>query len=135
MTMNKWIAVLSNGEVIKEGEGDFQLIAGERKPWVRLCSYLSANNLHINDLALEVDDTIMQLFTEIPDFYAIQYQATGILDADGSFSQEHCIDIGGFYGTSSVHYVHNTTTNEGHWEQRHDELPLMPSPKRTYGSL
>lgn len=51
----KWIATLSDGETIVEGEGNWGIQPGKRLPWARLCEYAQENNLSITDLYLLLD--------------------------------------------------------------------------------
>ena len=48
----KWIAGLSNGETIIEGEGIASKVEGELSPWWKLQEYLKENNLTINSFYL-----------------------------------------------------------------------------------
>jgi hypothetical protein len=45
-------ASLSNGEIITEGEGDFQWLENEKSPFQRLIVYTVQNNLEITSLSL-----------------------------------------------------------------------------------
>lgn len=47
-----WMASLSNGETIHEEKGNYKRTPGEPSPWVRLLSYIAANNLTITSLAI-----------------------------------------------------------------------------------
>lgn len=46
------MASLSNGETIHEEKGNYKRTPGDPSPWVRLLSYIAANNLTITSLAI-----------------------------------------------------------------------------------
>jgi len=48
----RWIAGLSNGETLIEGEGILSYVDGEDSPWWKLQSYLKEKNLTINSFYL-----------------------------------------------------------------------------------
>lgn len=139
-TKVSWVATTSNGEQVAEHKGNYTVIDGERKPWVRLCQNLATNGEHITSLRLWIVDKHGQRTVNlprlnsrfkantIPDRYSIEY----ILEADdvlGATKQDEFIDVGTHYGNVSVHYIQQINDIANSWiEVRSGLEPQMPSP-------
>jgi len=64
----RWIASLSNGEIVTEGKGKFEEIKGELSPWQKLTNYIAENELDITGLAIKLHGRSYFLPTQSPKF-------------------------------------------------------------------
>jgi hypothetical protein len=139
----RWVATLSDGSTVAEHAGEFQIVPGERKPWIRLCQFAADNNLHLTSLRLnfkgrtihlprsKFDRFDMNESSRTPAFYALQYHLEGTFEEDGSFSQTDFIDLAAHYDDFVVHYIQNITDANTSWVvvTNADSEPLAPSPR------
>ena len=51
----RWFVGLSNGNMVHEGVGDFEVVGNELSPWSRLLQMVVENNLKITSLGLVTD--------------------------------------------------------------------------------
>lgn len=95
-----WIAELSDGSIVVEGEGEWVERPGERLPWVRLCRYATASGLRVVSLGLPN--------FRMPDApqYSIVYHLV-VDDALGGQEITEYINLGSHYGNFSIHYIQN----------------------------
>jgi hypothetical protein len=133
-----WVAWLSNDAVIHEHHGNFKIIEGEPSPWVRLCSFLVDNNLHIVKLALDVDGELVHLpstpgfgldeFHQTPRSYSIQYRIEGEV-ITGEIRAKGYIDLAGHYEDFTVHLIHDMSELNAWILVTKGDIPLMESPR------
>jgi hypothetical protein len=124
----KWIATLSDGTTAAEHTGNWTLIPGERKPWIRLCKYAAQNGLTITSLRLNFrgrtihlprsnfDRFDMNATSRSPLYYSLAYHVE--LDmTDGDLdNQTRFIDIAAHYPDEiAVHYIQDTTDGNNSW--------------------
>jgi hypothetical protein len=83
----KWIATLSDGSRVTEGEGDFTLIPGERTPWFRLTEQLNKKGLYLTRLVLDVNGKEVSLPNDA-EFYSLCYHIEGVLGSGGIRSKK-----------------------------------------------
>jgi hypothetical protein len=119
----RWVATLSNGETAVEHSGDYQIIPGERKPWVRLTKFLVENDLYLTSLRLNFKGRTVHLprpnfdrfglnqLSKEPLFYSLQYNLEGEIKNGGILEQKHFIDLVSHYDTYEVHFIQDL---EGH---------------------
>lgn len=131
----RWVATISDGTVATELEGEWTIIPGERKPWVRLCQKLHQEGTWITSLRLNVNGQTIHLprqnnkfESEPPLYYDVCYHAE-IDDIFGDRTQKDYVDIGAFYDTFSVHYIHEIGNNNA-WVTINKKPALNPSPER-----
>lgn len=123
----RWVATLSDGTTAVEHTGEYQIIPGERKPWVRLCEFTTENGLHLTSLRLnykgrtihmprsKFDRFDMNERNRAPLFYALQYHIEGEFLENGEFSQTNFVDLAAHYGDFAVHYIQDTTDGNNSW--------------------
>jgi hypothetical protein len=123
----RWVATLSDGTTAVEKSGEYSIKPGERKPWVRLCSFLVENDLHLTSLRLvyrgrtihlpRPDFGRFDLFEKAldPHSYSLQYH----MEADttsGSWVQSKFIDLAAhFEDDLAVHYIHELEDGNTSW--------------------
>lgn len=131
-----WVATLSDGTVAVEHKGDWQIIEGERKPWVRLCQLLQDKNLHITSLrynangqtyhAPRLNDRFMH-GGDHPISYSIQYIFERDEGIDG-VREFNAVDIGAQYEGFSVNQIIELGGQRTSWVQvRYGFEPLAPA--------
>lgn len=137
-TTHHWVATLSDGTVAIENKGDWSVVEGERKPWVRLCDHLVKNNLHITSLRYNANGTtyhaprLNDRFMhggEHPETYSIQYIYERDEGSDG-VTETQLVDIGAQYEGFSVNQVIelDDQSNGKSWVQvRRDFVPMAPA--------
>ncbi len=108
-----FVATLSNGTTVAEHHGDYTVIAGERKPFVRLCTFVAENGLYLTSLRYNANSTVYhapkldQRWEKgglHPDRYGIEY----IVELEeGPQGREEChyVDVAAYYGDMSVHTI------------------------------
>lgn len=121
----KWVATLSDGTTAAEYTGEWQIIPGERKPWVRLCQYALDNDLHITSLRLNFKGRTIHLprnnfgrFTldsRAPLLYSVMYIAEGELPVSGNIEQHNYIDLAAHYDKFDVHFVQDIDDGNTSW--------------------
>ena len=124
----RWVATLSDGSTVVEDSGEFVEVPGERKPWVKLCSYLGGNGLHLTSLRLNFKGRTIHLpranfdrfaYNEIsraPLFYSLQYHHEAIMDQGFAIQEEEdFIDLAAHYPNNlAVHYI-QSLDKENSW--------------------
>lgn len=137
-----WVATLSDGSTVTEHTGQFQVIPGERKPWVRLCDYAAQNDLHLTSFRLNYKGRTIHMprpkfdrfglheNSRAPLSYSLQYHVEGEFGEDGSFSQENFIDLAAHYQDLTVHYIQELDGNNSWIVMTEGDLPLAESPRR-----
>jgi len=139
----RWIATISDGSTAVEHSGEYTVRPGERKPWVRLCTFLAENDLHLTSLRLNLmgrtihlprskfDRFDMNERSRAPHSYSLQYHIEGELD-NGTFSQTQFVDLAAHYDGFSVHYVQDITDGNNSWViVTEGDSPLAETPRRT----
>lgn len=135
MSNQKWIVTLSDGSVLHEGEGEYTIIPGERKPFVRLVEKLKQEGKSIHSLSVDVDGKVTHLpgfgpgpfATKKPSYFSLcyRYEADQIL---GNMKEKHLVDIGAHYDTFAVHYIHDITNGLESWVTITDNEAPLKSP-------
>lgn len=109
-----WIASLSDGTTANEHHGDYTVIDGERKPFVRLCNFLLREKLHLTSLRYNANGTtyhapkLDQRWNKggiHPTGYSLEYVAEIEEDVSGVRSQALYVDIAAIYSDISVHTI------------------------------
>jgi hypothetical protein len=136
----RWVATLSNGTTFVEHTGDYRIIPGERKPWVRLCAFLAENDLHLTALRLEFKGRTIHLpqsdfdrfslnaRSKSPLYYSLQYHLEGTIDGSGQFSQGNFVDLAAHYEDYAVHFIQDVTNDYDSWVVVTDPEALAPTP-------
>ena len=141
----KWIATLSNGATAVEHSGEYSIIPGERKPWVRLTEFLTINNLHLTSLRLNFrgrtihmprenfDRFSLNALSRSPSFYSLQYFLEGEMGLTGGITeQRHYIDLVAHFDTFEVHYVHDLEDGNTSWVLVTENFESMaPTPRKS----
>lgn len=143
----RWVATLSDGSTAVEHAGDFQILPGERKPWVRLCEFTADNGLHLTSLRLNFkgrtihmprsrfDRFDMNVASRAPLFYSLQYHMEAEMSSAGFLeSQTLFVDLAAhfeFNGSKiSVHYIQDVTEGNNSWIiVNEDWSPLAATPR------
>lgn len=139
----KWVATLSDGTTAVEHTGEYKIIPGERKPWVRLVNFAATNGLHLTSLRLNCRGRTIHMprigfdkFGVIgnksvdPLFYSLNYIIEGTMDADGgSLVQDNYVDLVSHYPKFDVHYIQNIDNGGTSWVTiTEGYTPNAPSP-------
>lgn len=140
----KWVATLSDGTTAVEHTGDYKIIPGERKPWVRLVHFAAKNGLHLTSLRLNVHGRTIHMpriaFDKFgvvgtksvdPLFYSLNYVIEGTMDANGSgaFEQSSYVDLISHYPKFDVHYIQDVNKGNTGWiTVTEGYTPNAPSP-------
>ncbi len=145
MSDAQFVATLSDGTTIVEGDKDFKAELGKRTPWYRLTEHLARHDdLHITSLRLNLDGRTIHLprtnfgrfdmneYNRAPLFYALEYVLEGSTasDSDGNFSgtwdNEKFVDLIAGFETFEVHYITSLSNNTS-WIVVTDRKPVMAS--------
>jgi hypothetical protein len=140
MTDARFIATLSDGSTVVEGQGNFEHTPGLRKPWIRLCSFAAENGLHLTSLRLNFDGRTVHLprgnFQKFeyegahePLYYAICYKLELENPLGGSPDQTLFVDLAAHYESFAVHYIQEIDGNNA-WVVVTDPDALAPSPRK-----
>lgn len=137
----RWVATLSDGTTAVEHSGQYQIIPGERKPWIRLTQFLVENDLHLTSLRLNFRGRTIHMpratFDRFglgekncaPSFYSLQYLIEGELGDDGTLEQTTFIDLVAHYDELQVHYIQDITDGNTSWVVVTEGLRTMaPTP-------
>lgn len=131
-----WIATLSDGTTAIEYQGEWDLIPGQRKPWVRLIDQLQAEGKFITSLRLRVGKRTIHLpkpssrfESYCPLYYSLCYQAD-LDDALGSPVETHYVDLAAHFENFAVHYIQDITHGNTSWITVTAPDALAPSPRR-----
>lgn len=138
----RWVVTLNNGTTAVEHSGDYQVVPGERKPWVRLCEFAAENDLHITSLRLNFRGRTIHMprskFDRFgldekniaPLYYALEYKMEAEMGADGAFGdQKHYIDLIALYPQFEVHYIQDLQDGNTSWvsvTQGHNPMAISP---------
>lgn len=138
-----WVATLSDGSTVAEHTAEYTVLPGERKPWVRLCSFLADNDLQLTSLRLNFQGRTVHLpranfgrfgFDEksrAPLSYSLQYHIEGEMMGEVSLSQTNFIDLAAHYENFTVHYVQDTTDGNNSWViVTEGDTPLAETPRK-----
>lgn len=137
----RWVATLSNGDKAVEYSGEYQIVPGERKPWVRLTQFLVEKDLSLVSLELDVEGKKVSLpatdfnrfglgdFNYIPLHYSLQYHIEGEFDQTGIFTQANYVDIVAHYQDFAVHYIQNLNGGDAYITVTQGFEPMAPTPK------
>lgn len=136
-----WVATLSDGSTITEHSGQFKIIEGERKPWVRLCRFLGDNKLWLTSLRLnyrgrtihmprtKLDKFGMTERTRTPLYYSLQYHHEAEMTFGGAVKEEwNYIDLAAHYQDFAVHFVQDVTNGDNSWIVVTDTDAMAPTP-------
>jgi hypothetical protein len=142
-TTFRWVATLSDGTSAVEHSGEYTIIPGERKPWVRLCEFAAEHDLHLTSLRLDYGGLSVQMpcidsfdrfgYNEnyFPArFYSLSYHLEGEFDEMGQLTQTNFVDLTAHFDEFEVHYIQDVTKGWDSWivvTQGHE--PMMPSPR------
>jgi hypothetical protein len=136
-----WIATLSNGETVVENTGKFRVIEGQRRPWVRLCSLVEENDLHLTSLRLNFKGKTVHMPKKFdkfnlegkpPVFYSLNYA----IEADnltGDVDQTFWINLAAHYESFVVNHLTNLSTGDSHIVVTEPYEALAPTPRRNDG--
>ena len=69
MVRTKWLAALSDGTTVVEGQGAFAVVKGEPSPWQKLLRYQDEHGVHITGMRVQVSRFGEPTFTlNLPSF-------------------------------------------------------------------
>lgn len=137
----RWIATLSDGTTAVEHSGEYQVVPGQRKPWVRLCEFAADNDLHLTSLRLnfrgrtihmprpKFDRFGFDVNNRAPLSYSLQYHLEGEIDEAGAFSQAHFIDLAAHYENLVVHFIQELDGNNSWVVVSEGDMPMAESPR------
>jgi len=136
-----WVATLSDGSTITEHSGDFKIIPGERKPWVRLCNFMGENKLWITSLRFnyrgrtihlpraKFEKFNLQERVKPPIYYSLQYHHEAEMTLGGQVIEEWLyVDLAAHYPDFAVHFIQDVTNGNNSWIVVTDPDSLAPSP-------
>jgi len=137
-----WVATLSDGSTVTEHQGDFAVIPGERKPWVRLCRFLGQNGLWITSLrfnfrgrTLHMPRTKLDKFgmterLKPPLYYSLQYHHEAEMTLAGQIEQEWVyVDLAAHYQDFAVHFIQDVSNGNNSWIVVTDPDAMAPTPR------
>lgn len=138
----KWVATLSNGTTAVEHVGEYKIVPGQSKPWVRLVRFAGENGLHLTSLRLNFRGRTIHMprrafdrFGVVgqksvsPLFYSLNYIIEGTMEDGGLLKQENFIDLIAHYPTFDLHYVQETDKGNVSWlAVTEGYVPSAPSP-------
>lgn len=114
-----WRATLSDGSTAQEHKGNFQVIPGERKPWIRLINGLEGR--HLTSLILRIGKRTVHMprindkFPTLPPKgYGLCYHVE-IDDIFGSRKEKHFVDLTTYYDDFQVHYIQDINDGNNSW--------------------
>lgn len=134
-----WIATLDDGTTAVEHRGEYQIVPGERTPWVRFCVFAANGNRRLTSLRLWFRGRTIHMPREKfnrfglpslpPLYYSLQYH----LEADDMFSgspnEERFVDLAAHFETFIVHYIQDVTEGSNSWvvvTDTHKRLATSP---------
>ena len=140
----RWIATLSDGTTAVEHSGEYTIIPGERKPWVRLARDLGEKGLYLTSLRINFrghtthmprsnfDRFDLNEKSLAPLFYSLQYHLEAESANGAPLEQTMFIDAVGHYENDlAVHYICDVTNGATSWVVVTKGFnPMMPSPLR-----
>ena len=131
-----WVATISDGTSAVEHQGEFQIISGERKPWVRLIKKLEAEGKYLTSLRLQAGERVINMprlknnrFDSYPPLY---YSLSYIYEADdllGRMTEKHFINLGAHYKDYAVHFIQDMNDISSAWITVTDNQAPAPSPE------
>jgi len=131
-----WVATLSDGTTAVENLGEWGIIPGQRKPWVRLCEKLATEGKYITSLRLRIGERTIHLPrienkfpSKAPSYYSLCYHLE-VDDVLGGMKEKYFIDLAAHYDDFAVHYIQDTTEGNNSWITVTDNKALAPSPKK-----
>jgi hypothetical protein len=141
----RWVATLSDGSTVTEHAGDFKLVPGERRPWVRLNEFCAKNGLHLTSLRLNFKGRTVHLprlgfdkfdygdKSRAPLFYSLCYHLEGDMQMDSQelLKQTTFIELSAHYDDLVVSYIQDVTDGKNSWVVVTDDRRAMAeSPRR-----
>ncbi len=140
----RWVATLSDGSTAVEHSGEYQIVPGERKPWVRLTQFATENDLHLTSLRLnfkgrtihmpreKLDRFALTDKTRAPLSYSLQYHIEAEIGFDGGgFIEKKFIDLAAHYEDFTVHYIQDTTDGNNSWVVVSENVERMAESPRS----
>src|SRR6476469_8851193 len=137
-----WVATLSDGSTVTEHTGDFKILEGERKPWIRLCRFLGSNHLWLTSLRFnyrgltihmprtKLDKFGMENRVKPPLYYALQYHHEAEMTMGGAVQEEWSyVDLAAHYQDFAVHYIQDATNGDNSWIVVTDPDAIAPTPR------
>lgn len=140
MTDVKWVATVSDGSTVVEHTGEYSVIPGQRKPWVRLTEDLLGKNQHLTSLRLNLRGRTIHLpranfdrfnlggLSRTPSFYSLAYLHEVEMSNSGA-NQTEFIDLVAHYDGYEVHYIQDITDGNNSWitvTQGYEPLAATP---------
>lgn len=137
-----WVATLSDGSTVAEHSGEFQLIDGQRKPWVRLCSFAAEGDLHLTSLRLNHKGRTTHmprsnflrfgLESRAPLSYALEYKVEAEMGDDGTFGDtKQFIALVALFDKFEVHFIQDLQDGNNSWVAvTEGYLPMAETPRR-----
>lgn len=133
-----WVATLSDGTQEWEHEGEYEVLPGERLPWVRLTENLRDRDQHLVSLDLVIDGKWIHLPSRewsqfstgkilLPIFYSLSY----IVESEilmGIQHSESYIDVVAHFENFQVHLIVNAEDEETWIQVSEDFNPMAPTP-------
>jgi len=139
----RWVATLSDGTTAVEHSGEYTVVPGQRKPWVRLCEFAGNNGLHLTSLRLNYKGRTIHMPREKLDRFSLQdkiraplsYSLHYHLEADmpiagGPLNETHFINLVAHYPDDAVHYVQDITDGNNSWVIVTDDVATMAESPR-----
>jgi hypothetical protein len=136
-----WVATLSDGSTATEHSGEYTILSGERKPWVRLTRFLADNDLHLTSLRLNFRGRTIHMprqnfgrfglneQSRPPLFYSLAYFLEGEINEAGEFGEKHFVDLVAHFAKFDVHYVHDLQEGNTSWVLVTEGYnPMAPTP-------
>lgn len=136
----KWICTLSDGSTAVEDSGNWQVVPGQRKPWVRVTEFAAQEGLHVTSLRLNIGGRTIHMprdkFEKFdlqglsPDHYSVSYHLE--VDKVGTRAEAitDFISLAAHYPDFTIHYIQDTSTGNNSWvavTKPHEALAPSPS--------
>lgn len=145
----RWVATLSDGTTAVEHAGQYAVIPGERKPWVRLTQDLAYSDLHLTSLRLNFRGRTIHMpranfdrfslndKSRAPLFYSLQHFLEGEMDGSGGgLIERHFIDLIAHYQSYEVHFIQDLQDGNTSWVLVTEGLiPMARTPLRNEVTL
>lgn len=142
----RWIATLSDGTTAVEHTGEYKIVPGERKPWVRLTQFLAEEDLHLTSLRLNFRGRTIHMprqnfdrfslgkLSVAPSFYSLQYILEADISNGGELVETPFVDLIAHYDDFQVHHIQELKDGNTSWVvTTKNLLPMAPTPRGSNG--
>lgn len=138
-----WVATTSKGNTYTEHTGQFRLVPGERRPWVKLTEILGRESEYLTSLRLNYKGRTVHLprlnfdrfdlneVSRAPLSYSLCYHIEGTMDFDGGgLKQATFIELSAHYEDFVVSYIQDITGGNVAWIVVTDDRRVMAETPR-----